>query len=134
MRSLLRIAGVLWASPYTLVGLLIGIVGLCTGGRARIRGRAIEFYGGAVQRLLKRLPGGPFVVAMTLGHSILGQTGASLDLSRDHELVHVRQYEVWGPLFGPAYLLCGLITWIRGKNVWRDNPFERQAYEETGGD
>jgi len=134
MRSLLRIAGVFWASPYTLVGLLIGIVGLCTGGRAQIRGRAIEFYGGAVQWLLKRLPSGQSVLAMTLGHSILGQTATSLDICRDHELVHVRQYERWGPLFGPAYLLCGLITRIRGKNVWRDNPFERQAYEETGGD
>jgi hypothetical protein len=134
MRPLLQVVGILWASPYTLVGSLIGIVGLCTGGRARIRGGAIEFYGGAVQWLLKRLPSGQFVLAMTLGHSILGQTDASLDICRDHELVHVRQYERWGPLFGPAYLLCGLITWIRGKNVWRDNPFERQAYEQTGGD
>jgi hypothetical protein len=134
MSLFLRIAGVLWASPYTLVGLLVGIMGLCTGGQAQIRGRTVEFYGGAAEWLLRCLPGGQLVMAMTLGHSILGRTAASLDTCRDHELVHVRQYELWGPLFGPAYLLCALIAWIRGKNVWRDNPFERQAYKETGAD
>jgi len=125
VRLLLQALGILWASPYTLLGLLIGAVGLCTGGRARVRGHVVEFHGGGVRSLLGRLPGGQFVMALTLGHVVLGQTATSLDACRDHELVHVRQYERWGPLFGPAYLLCALITWIRGKNVWRENPFER---------
>ncbi len=132
MRSWLRILGIVWAAPYTLLGVLIGAVGLCTGGRGRVRGGVIEFYGGAVAWVLRRLPGGQFVMAMTLGHTILGQTDASLDVARDHELVHVRQYERWGPVLGPAYLLCALVVWLRGKDVWRDNPFERQAYRETG--
>jgi hypothetical protein len=113
--------------------MLIGTVGLCTGGGARVRGRVIEFYGGAVAWFLQRLPGGQFVMAVTLGHGILGRTEAALDLCRDHELVHVRQYERWGPLFGPAYLLCSFTSWLRGNNAWRDNPFERQACRETSG-
>jgi hypothetical protein len=48
----------LWASPYTLAGLLLGGIGLCTGGRARVRGRIIEFYGGGIKWLIQRFPDG----------------------------------------------------------------------------
>jgi hypothetical protein len=130
---LTRLLGILWASPYTVVGLLIGTVGLCTGGRARIRGKTIEFHSGGVKWLIAHLPSGQFTMAMTLGHTILGQTDAALDISRAHELVHVRQYERWGPFMGPAYLACSLVVWLMGRRAYRDNPFERQAYEETGG-
>ncbi len=106
---LLRFLAMLWASPYTLLGLLFGIVGLCTGGRARIRGRVVEFYDGGVKWLLHRLPNRQFTLAFTLGHTILGQTDAALDICRQHERVHVRQFERWGPLMGPAYLGCSLV-------------------------
>lgn len=125
-------AGIVWASPWSLLGLLIGMLGLTTGGRVQRRGRAIEFYGGAVTWLLQRPPHGQFRLAMTLGHTVLGQTDASLDISREHEMVHVRQYERWGPLFVPAYFLCSLVVWLAGRDAYRDNPFERQAYDETG--
>lgn len=131
MHLVLRILAVLWASPYTLLGLLLGFTGLCTGGRARRRGRVIEFYGGAVKWLVERLPSGPFTLAMTLGHTILGQTSTGLDVARDHEMVHVRQFERWGLLMGPAYLGCSAALWLAGKRAYRDNPFERQAYGET---
>ncbi|MCY2995173.1 MAG: hypothetical protein NTY19_46025 [Planctomycetota bacterium] len=49
-----------------LLGLLIGVVGVCTGGPARIRGRVIEFYGGGVKWLLFRFPDGQFTLAFTL--------------------------------------------------------------------
>ena len=71
-------------------------------------------------------------MALTLGHTVLGQTDAALDISRDHEMVHVRQFERWGPLMGPAYLGCSLALWLMGRRPYHDNPFERQAYEETG--
>ena len=134
MRVLLQLLGIIWASPYTLIGLSLGIIGLCTGGRARVRGRAIEFYGGAVKWLVTRLPHGQFTFAFTLGHTILGQSDASLDISRDHEMVHVRQFECWGPFMGPAYLLSSLVLWIAGRRPYRDNPFERQAYDQGGGE
>ena len=38
----LRLLAIIWASPYTLLGLLLGGWPL-TGGHARIRGRVIQF-------------------------------------------------------------------------------------------
>jgi hypothetical protein len=130
---LLTVLGILWASPYTMIGLAVGGIGLCTGGRVQVRGRTIEFYGGGVKWMVTRLPHGQFTLAITLGHAILGQSAAALDIARAHELVHVRQFERWGPLMGPAYVLSSLVLWIAGRQPYRDNPFERQAYEEAGG-
>ncbi len=124
----MRIIVIIWASPYTLLGLFIGIFGLVTGGSARIRGRVVEFYGGGVKWLLQRFPNGQFTLALTMGHTILGQTDATLDISREHELIHVRQFERWGPFMGPAYLGCSLVLWIKRGRPYRDNPFEREAY------
>jgi hypothetical protein len=134
MRVLLQIIAFVWASPYTVVGLLIGGVGLCTGSRVRLRGRVIEFYGGGLKRLVNHMPEGQFIMAFTLGHIIFGQTDAALDISREHELVHVRQFELWGPFMGPAYLLCSLYLWLTGRRPYRDNPFERDAYDQAGDD
>jgi hypothetical protein len=132
VRSTVFALALAWASPYTLFGLAVGTLGLLTGGTAQIRGRTIEFYGGAVKWLILRLPHGQFTLAMTLGHTVLGQTAVSLDLAREHEWVHVRQYERWGIFFGPAYLLASLAIWLRGGRAYRDNPFEREAYDATG--
>ena len=134
VETFITILAILWASPYTLVGLLLGFIGLCSGGQARIRGRVIEFYGGGVKWLLQQFFFGEGAMAFTLGHTVLGQTDAALDISRDHEMVHVRQYERWGPLMGPAYLGCSLVLWLMRRRPYRDNPFERQAYEEGGGE
>jgi hypothetical protein len=132
MVFLLRVLVVLWASPYTLLGLCIGLLGLCTGGSARVHGRVIEFYGGAVKWFLQHLPGGQFTLAITFGHTILGQSVAALDTSHQHEMVHVRQYERWGPLMGLAYLTCMFFLWFMGRSPYHDNPFERKAYQESG--
>ena len=64
------------------------------------------------------------------GTLILGQTPAALDISRDHELIHVCQFERWGLLMGPAYLGCSFVLWLKGRRPYHDNPFEREAYEE----
>lgn len=134
MLALLQVLGIIWASPYTLLGLFVGGIGLCVGGHVRRRGRTIEFYGGAANWLVRHLPHGQFTLAFTLGHTILGQSAASLDIARDHEMVHVRQYERWGPLMGPAYLLASLVLWLAGRRPYQDNPFEREAYNETQGE
>jgi hypothetical protein len=133
----LRILAILWALPYTLLGLSLGALGLCTGGRAQIRRGVVEFYGGGVQWFLQHFPGEQFPLALTLGHTVLGRTAAALDIARDHELVHVRQFERWGPLMGPAYVGCSLVLWLMRRRPYRDNPFEREAYERQdryGGD
>ena len=51
--------------------------------------------------------------------------------TRAHERVHVRQCERWGPLFVPAYLGVSLWLMARGRDAYRDNPFEVEAYAEA---
>jgi hypothetical protein len=126
IRFLHKLLVVLWASPWSAVGLAIGALGLVTGGHVQARCGVLEFYGGAVTKLLECMPIHP--IAVTLGHVVLGRVAAGLDVCRTHELVHVRQYERWGPLFIPAYLACSLVIWLRGGDAYRDNPFEREAY------
>src|SRR5690606_28647162 len=114
-------------SPNTLLGISLGLLGLMTGGQVRRIAGVLEFHGGAVSWFLKNmtlLEGG--ASAMTLGHTILGRSECDLDLCRAPELIHVRQYERWGPAFLPAYLGCSAYLWLRGKNFYRDNPFERE--------
>jgi hypothetical protein len=125
-----RFLGVAWASPYTAIGLLIGSLALCTGGRARYCSPVVEFHGGAVRWMIRRFPGGRNFAAFTLGHTVFGQTDEALETCRSHELVHVRQYERWGPFMGPAYVLCSVVLWMKGRDAYYDNPFEREAYGE----
>ena len=129
--SLLQVLRIVWALPYTLLGLSIGGIGLCAGGQVRFRGRVIEFYEGGTKWFVTHIPGGPFM-AFTLGHTIHGESESALDIAHDHEMVHVRQFERWGPLMGPAYLISSFVLWIVGRRPYRDNPFEREAYGEEG--
>lgn len=134
MRVALQALAFLWASPYTLLGLILGLIAVCSGGGAQRRGRIVEFYGGGAQWIIRRFPDGPYILAFTLGHTVIGQSQVTLDLARQHEMVHVRQFERWGPLMGPAYLLASLYQWLAGRRPYRDNPFEREAYDATGED
>ena len=124
--KLIRFLGILWASPYTIAGLALGLLGLCTGGKC-VRRWPLEFYGGAVTWLLCHVIS-DYVMAMTLGHVILGRNQAALDICRSHELVHVRQFERWGPFLGPAYIGCSLFLKWQGKDGYLDNPFEKEAF------
>ncbi len=134
LRFLRKTAVIIWASPYSIIGLFIGFAGVFFGGRVRIAGPAIEFYDGGIKWFVHRLPHGQFTLALTLGHVILGQTDAALAVSRKHEAVHVAQYERWGPLMLPAYLLSSCYVYLMGKRFYRDNPFEREAYDRDGGE
>jgi hypothetical protein len=116
-----------WASPASLIGICMGALGLLTGGGYQIRRGALEFHGGAVAWSLSRL--WIRARAMTLGHTILGLSPADLDVTRDHEHVHVRQYARWGPFFIPAYFMCSLVLWLRGSDPYFDNPFEVEAFD-----
>lgn len=131
MKSLWKLCKIAWASPYSLLGILIGIAGMLTGGKARFRSGAVEFYGGSTRWCVCRLPTGKSTMGITLGHVILGQDAAGLARAEQHERVHVRQFELWGPFMGPAYLLASLWVWCRGGNAYYDNPFELEAYREA---
>jgi hypothetical protein len=132
---ILRTLGILWASPYSLLGIAIGSIGLLFGGRVRVVGRSIEFYDGGTKWFVQHfLPNGQFTLALTLGHVVLGQTDASLEISRKHEAVHIAQYERWGPLMVPSYFLASCCVYFLGKRFYRDNPFEREANDIDGGE
>jgi len=121
----------LWALPASAIGLALLPLAFATGGRARMVRGVLEISGGLVTALLDRpLPGigAGGAIAMTLGHTIIGRDEGALDLARDHEHVHVRQYERWGPFMIPAYLLASAALYVRGGDPYRDNPFEREAY------
>lgn len=120
----------LWAAPNTLIGCAAGSLALATGGRVRCVEGTLEFYGGGAAFLLRRcvpIRGG--AMALTLGHVVLGRDAEVLDRCRCHEAVHVRQYERWGPVFIPAYLTASMLAWLRGGDPYRDNPFERAAFD-----
>jgi hypothetical protein len=116
----------LWAAPWSLLGLVLTAPALLVGARPRWVGRTLEVSGGRLSHWMAEH--GPFgVVAITLGHVILGRDEATLQLLRAHERVHVRQYERWGPLFVPAYLANSAWHWLHGRHPYLDNGFERQA-------
>jgi hypothetical protein len=120
----------LWALPASLLGLLAATLGLASGGRVQFVDGVLEAYGGFVSWFLQR--GMPWMssgaAAMTLGHVVLGCDRESLDRTRTHERVHVRQYERWGPLFLPMYLGYSLLLWLQRRDPYMDNPFEVEAY------
>ena len=123
----------LWAAPTTLLGLLVIPIVLLHGGRVALVDGVVEIHGSLATWLLQRgLPWCGPAAAITLGHVVWGQDQYSLDVSREHERVHVRQYERWGPLFIPAYLASSVIAWKRGKNPYYDNIFEVEAYAVSG--
>ena len=131
-RRLLHAGRYIWASPTTALGLIVTLLTLLTGGRSSIVAGVIETHGGFATWLLRKLvplPGG--ASAMTLGHVVIGRNATTLRETRAHERVHVRQCERWGPFFVPAYLGVSLWLMARGRDGYRDNPFEREAYDEA---
>ena len=121
--------GMVWAGPCSALGLFCGTLALATGGRVQRVGRVIEFHGGILNWLLRRVPIAGGAAAMTLGHCVIARSVEDLDRCRRHELVHVGQYERWGPLFVPAYLACSAWQWVQSRDPYLDNPFEIEAYD-----
>ena len=118
----------LWASPNTLLGAGLATLAVAGGG-FRIVAGVLEAHGPLLRWVLRRfvpLKGG--VVAMTLGHVVVGCDARALDETRDHERAHVAQCERWGPWFLPAYLLSSLWALARGGDPYLDNAFEREAF------
>lgn len=124
-----RLLRYLWALPNTLLGLGLGLIALALGGRARIVGGVLEIHGGLAARALAPRAGKRGFCAITFGHVVLGLNRKTLASVRRHERVHVRQYERWGPLFLPAYAASSAWQLLRGRRAYRDNAFEREAYE-----
>ena len=122
----------IWALPNSLIGLVLALIPLLAGGRAKVSSGALEVTyrdeGAACGRFARWLP----FRAIVFGHVILAVTCEELVAIGAHERVHVRQYERWGPMFLPAYALSGAWQWVNGRDAYFDNYFERQAREESG--
>jgi len=134
LRMAMRGAAYAWAAPYTVVGLALGLLVIALGGRVQVQQGALEFGGGKLGQYLSRLRASFAFSAITFGHVVLGLDHLTLSAVRAHEQVHIRQYERWGPLFVPAYLLSSLVELLRGRRPYLDNRFEREAYGQTADD
>ena len=108
---------VVWAAPGSVVGLLLSPLFR----RRRIRHGVLLCEGADWPGRL----GWPYR-AITFGHVVLSVDTLD-DPTLRHELVHVRQFERWGPLFIPLYLAASAWALARGKHHYRDNRFELQA-------
>ena len=112
-----RVARLAWASPGSVVGLLLAPF---FDRRFVVRG-VLVCEGASWPRKL-----GFRHRAITFGHVVLSVD--ELDWpTLEHELVHVAQYERWGPLFMPAYVLASAVARLRGGHSYLDNAFEREA-------
>jgi hypothetical protein len=113
---LLRGLGYVWASPNTLLGLVLGL--LCFE-RPRITNGIVAFDGRprgflwVLGTVLRK-------AGITFGHIVLCDRVLEGRLLI-HELHHVRQYERLGPLYIPLYV----VIWVF--MGYRAHPFERAA-------
>lgn len=109
--------------PAAALALLAGAFGSALSWRDGV----LEASGGILAGLLRVIFPPMPIAAITLGHVVLARTAADLARSHQHELVHVRQYERWGPLFPPLYLLASFAALLRGGHPYLDNHFEQEA-------
>jgi len=117
----------LWAFPVTCIGLAVLPFVLLSGGAVSVFKGVIETEGALASFLLSLLR----IDAIAVGHVIFCQNRDSLARCRDHERVHVRQCERWGPLFPVLYLLSSASALVRGLDPYKNNRFEQEAFKKT---
>lgn len=118
-----------WALPASLVGVVLALIAWIGGARVARCDGIVEVSGGALGRCVEGSRA-PFA-AITLGHVVLACNERELARCRSHERVHVRQYERFGALFFPLYAASSAWAWLRGRDAYRDNAFEREARERA---
>lgn len=128
LRRATLVARYLWAGPASLIGLTVAAVAMRRA-RLQVVHGVVEVHGPALRWMLTSLvPLAGGAAAITFGHVVLGRDRAALEATREHERVHVRQYERLGPFFIPAYLAASAWAALRGRHFYLDNMFERQAF------
>jgi hypothetical protein len=117
----------LWVFPATVVGLGLALIARAGGATFAIVEGVIEVGGGGFGRVVSRLPYPFGFRAITFGHVVIGVDRFALEDCREHERVHVRQYERWGVLFFPLYVGSSIIEALCGRDPYWHNHFEREA-------
>jgi hypothetical protein len=133
-RRLRRLLAVTWAAPCSLIGLCLGALALLVGGRGARVGGVLEFSFPVHHGLGRSIAARLTFAAITFGHVVVGTAPVQLALLRAHERVHVRQYEILGPLFLVAYPLASILAAARGRPPYRGNWFEEQARRAAAAD
>jgi hypothetical protein len=132
----------LWALPVSLPGLLLWCwvrgqhgsrdaqMGVYPHGRARLL--VWHAHGASVAWWLKRYP---FiqVEALCIGCVVLAIDEVALQRCWVHEMVHVKQAMRWGLLFPLLYFASSAWARLRGRDAYRDNVFEQQAFAAEQG-
>ena len=115
-----RVLAYAWAAPVTFAGVLLGLAGRRL---PTVREGVLVFAdaGGPAGWLLRRRG----FTATALGHAVIARERPSPALFA-HELMHVRQAERLGVVFGPAYI--GLLA----RYGYRSHPLERAARRAAG--
>jgi len=123
-RAVRRLVGHLWAAPLSGIGLVLALI---------YRPVWWRWHQGVLHVGCRRLIPG-WAVAQTWGGVVCYRAKlrehARYQAVITHELVHVRQAMLLGPLFLLAYPLASLWAWARGGHYYEDNWFERQARGE----
>jgi len=136
LRRVVRAAACLWAGPNSVIGLLLVPLGLLPGGSVRVRDGVLECVVGTLPRAVRAAGDRIGIEVVTLGHVVIAGSSTLMSVSREHERVHVRQYERYGPFFLPLYLVSSVLALARGRHPYSDNRFEREAgrgRQTTGG-
>lgn len=128
-RRRLRFLKFLWAAPCSVVGIVLAVVPMAFGGKARWSAGALEVTWRDTLASCGRLAGRLPFRGIVFGHVILAVTDEDLRAIGPHERVHVAQYERWGPLFFLVYAASSLWQLINGRNPYWHNHFEVQARE-----
>lgn len=123
--------GVIWASPMTMLGLLLASPVLLLRGQAQLIRKptaALLIRGPFADRMLSRHPFGA-MCAMALGHIIIAENQGLSSRVLIHELEHVRQAARWGMFFPFLYLGSSAWAAICGRDAYWHNKFEIEARE-----
>ena len=124
-------AAIVWASPATVLGLLVAAAALASGGGVRRRAARAGSLGRRRGLAAGSCTAGARRGRHDAGACRAGRRSSGANHSREHELVHVAQYERWGPFFIPAYFLCAAAQRLAGRHPYWDNPFEREAFRRA---
>lgn len=130
LHMLASLAGIVWALPLTLVGLLLALPVIACRGEVRLvhsgRVPALLFSGRAADYMLERHPFGA-MCAMAIGHVVIAERSSLTRRILTHELAHVRQAACWGILFPFVYLGASAWALLRGQDAYWNNVFEIAA-------